>query len=390
MASTRPRLRGKAVQLWSALVAGRHETVVKTEPGDRRFSSKAWSENSYFDYLRQSYLLASRYVEELVEQAELEPGEGAHALRGPAVDRRDEPGEFRRHQSRRRSSRRSRPSGESLTRGIANLLADIAQGPHLDDRRGARSRSAATSRVTPGRGDLRERADPADPVRAAHRARSHERPLVMVPPCINKFYILDLQPENSLRALCGGAGPHGVHGVVAQHRRRSSATSPGTTTSSRASSRAIDVAREITGSDQVNALGFCVGGTLLGAALAVLARARRDAASRASRCSPRCSISRTRARSALFIDEASVAAREAAHRQRRHHAGQELACAFSCLRANDLIWPYVVNNYLKGKAPPAFDLLYWNADSDQPARARCTAGTCATPISRTSCASRAR
>src|SRR5258706_7671029 len=124
----------------------------------------------------------------------------------------------------------------------------------------------------------------------------------------------------------------------------------------------LRVAREIAKTDKVNALGFCVGGTLLGAGLAVMAAKDEDIVASATFLAAMLDFSET-GQIGLFVDEASVATREAAIGNRGILPGSELAFVFSSLRANDLIWPYVVNNYLLGGQPAAFDLLYWNADS---------------------------
>ena len=252
--------------------------------------------------------------------------------------------------------------GESLTRGLANLLGDVQQGAHQPDRRSARSRSGATSRVTPGavvfENELIQLIQYAPTT-----AEVRERPLVMVPPCINKYYILDLQPENSFVRYAVRAGAHGVHGLLAQRRAGAGHLTWDDYLEMGVLHGACAWRARSRGAEQVNALGFCVGGTLLGAALAVLAAQERRPRWRASRSSPPCSISPTPARSACS------STRRAWRRARRRSAAaascpaRELAFVFSSLRANDLVWPYVVNNYLLGGQPPAFDLLYWNADS---------------------------
>ena len=195
-------------------------------------------------------------------------------------------------------------------------------------------------------------------------AKVYERPFLLVPPCINKFYILDLQPENSLIRYLVAAGPPHLRRELAQSGRVAGGTRPGTTTSTTGAHQgdrggAGDHRRP----SQINALGFCVGGTMLGTALAVLAaRGEKPVASRRP-CSPRSSTSRDTGMLDLFIDEAFVKFREMQLGQGGLLKGQELASTFSFLRPNDLVWNYVVGNYLKGETPPPFDLLYWNSDS---------------------------
>jgi polyhydroxyalkanoate synthase len=182
----------------------------------------------------------------------------------------------------------------------------------------------------------------------------------MVPPCINKFYILDLQPENSFvaHAVASGhtvfmlswrnAGPEQGHFTWDDYLEKGVFA-------------ALQAAKEIAKSDQVNALGFCVGGTLLGAGLAVLAAKGEQAVASATFLTTMLDFSDT-GQIGVFVDEPSVASREAAIGSGGLMPGTELDRVFSSLRANDLIWPYVVNNYLKGARPAAFDLLYWNSD----------------------------
>jgi len=188
-----------------------------------------------------------------------------------------------------------------------------------------------------------------------------KRPLMMVPPCINKYYILDLQPENSFVAHAVASG-HTVFmvswrnvGPAQGHYGWDDYLELGVFS-------ALRTSREITGADKVNALGFCVGGTLLGAALAVLAAKDESLVESVTLLATMLDFTET-GPIGLFVDEASVATREATIGQDGILPGSDLAFVFSSLRANDLVWPYVVNNYLLGEAPAAFDLLYWNADS---------------------------
>jgi polyhydroxyalkanoate synthase subunit PhaC len=349
----------KQVQLWSALVAGRPETVAKAEPGDRRFSGKAWRENSYYDYLRQSYLLASRYVEELVEQAELEPA-AKERTRFAARQWLDamSPANFA-ATNPEALQQAIETQGESLTRGLANLLQDVGRGriSQTDDSAFEVGRNVAVTR-----GEVIYENELIQLIQYAPvGAEVASRPLVMVPPCINKFYILDLQPESSLvaHALASGQtvfmlswrniGPELGHLTWDDYLEKGVFT-------------ALRVAKEIAQSDRVNALGFCVGGTLLGAALAVLSEKKEDLVASATFLAAMHDF-RDTGQIGLFVDEASVAAREAAIGRGGVLPGAELAFVFSSLRANDLVWPYVVNNYLMGGRPAAFDLLYWNSDS---------------------------
>jgi len=344
-------------KLWGALLAGNKESPFDDD--DRRFAAREWRENPYFNYLRQSYLLAARYIEQVVDSAPLEPQakERARFAARQWIDAMCPANFAATNPAALRAALDSK--GESLTRGMANLVADATRGriSQTDETAFELGRNIAT---TPG--DVVFENDLVQLIQ--YRARTAEvakRPLVMIPPCINKYYILDLQPENSLVGYAVDSG-HTVFmvswrnvGPEQGHYGWDDYLELGVFTPLR-------VAREIAKSDRVNALGFCVGGTLLGAALAVLAHKKEELVASVTFLAAMLDFSET-GQIGLFVDEASVAAREATIGNGGILPGTDLAFVFSSLRANDLIWPYVVNNYLLGGRPAAFDLLYWNADS---------------------------
>lgn len=192
------------------------------------------------------------------------------------------------------------------------------------------------------------------------------RPLLTVPPCINKFYILDLQPDNSLIRYAVAEGNRVF--VVSWRNPDESVRHLGWDDYiEQGAIQAIRVAQEISGQDRINTLGFCVGGTILATGLAVLAARGEQPAASVTLLTTLLDFADNGILD-IFVDEASVRLREATlgpdspkGPQLLH--GQELATTFSFLRPNDLVWNYVVGNYLKGEAPPPFDLLYWNGDS---------------------------
>jgi len=196
-------------------------------------------------------------------------------------------------------------------------------------------------------------------------AKVYERPILFVPPCINKFYILDLQPENSLIRHAVAEG-HRVFVVSWKNAGEEIAKRTWDDYIENAAIKAITLVQEISGSPQINTLGFCIGGTILATALGVLeARGERPAASMTLLTSF-LDFSHTGILD-IFIDEGSVRMREMTIGAESAGGGsllkgQELATTFSFLRPNDLVWNYVVANYLKGETPPPFDLLYWNSD----------------------------
>lgn len=351
----------KQMQLWTSMVYGQKgdAPAISPEPGDKRFAAREWRENAYYDYLKQSYLLATRHLTELAESAELDERSKERlrfAVRQwcdamcPANFAATNPAVLRQAME---------STGESLTQGLANLIADTRKGrvSQTDESAFEVGRNLA---MTPGEvvyeNELIQliQYTPATPEVGA-------RPLVMVPPCINKFYILDLQPSNSFVRHAVEQG-HTVFmvswrnvGAEQGHFTWDDYLEKGIFT-------AFEVAREITQSKSVNALGFCVGGTLLGAALSVLAQKNQDLVASVTFLATMLDFEAP-GQVRVFIDEPTLAAREAAIGKGGILPGKDLAFAFNTLRANDLIWSYVVNNYLLGGAPAAFDLLYWNADS---------------------------
>jgi polyhydroxyalkanoate synthase len=349
----------RQTKLWSGLLSGAGEQVAAPRPGDRRFSGKEWRDNPYFSYLRQSYLLAAGYLEELVEGCELEP-QAKDRLRFAARQWIDalSPANFA-ATNPAALGQAIATRGESLTRGLANLLGDV-QKKRISQSDETGFEVGRNLGMTPGEVVLENELIQLIQYRAA-TAKVAARPLVMIPPCINKYYILDLQAENSFVAHAVASG-HTVFMVSWRNVGPEQGHLTWDDYLEKGVFSAIRAAREIAGSEQVNALGFCVGGTLLGAGLAVLAEKKQNWVASATFLATMLDFSDS-GQIGLFVDEASVAAREAAIGAGGIFPGSDLAFVFSSLRANDLIWPYVVNNYLLGEPPAAFDLLYWNADS---------------------------
>ncbi|HTL25921.1 MAG TPA: class I poly(R)-hydroxyalkanoic acid synthase [Burkholderiales bacterium] len=346
-------------RLWSALLEGKPEALAKPDAGDRRFSGREWSENRYYNYLRQSYLLAARFLNDLVESTELEPV-AKDRLRFAARQWIDAMSPANFAATNPQAIRKALESrGESLARGMANLLTDARKGriSQSDESAFEVGRNLAT---TPGavvyENDLMQLIQyaPSTP-------QVGVQPLVMVPPCINKYYILDLQPENSFVRYAVSEG-HTVFMVSWRNVGEEQGGYGWDDYLRLGIFEPLQVARAITGADRVNALGFCVGGTLLAAALAVLAERGDAKVASATYLTTMLDFAES-GQIGVFIDPQSVAAREAAIGNGGILPGTDLAFVFSALRANDLVWPYVVNNYLMGESPAAFDLLYWNADS---------------------------
>ena len=351
-------------QLWQAMLGrGAGEpapTVAASEPGDRRFSHPAWTDDAFYDYLRQAYLINAETLKRYAELVAVGDEEARRRLRFLARQYADamSPANFA-VTNPEFVIRALETQGESIRRGIANLLAD------LERRRIAMSDEAAFGvgrnlAVTPGAVVFQNEIMQLIQY-APSTERAAKRPLVIVPPCINKYYILDLQPENSFVRYAVAQGQT-VFLVSWRNPREEQGHLGWDDYLEAGVLKALAVAKAIARSAQVNALGFCVGGTLLASALAV-ARGRGE--------SPAASVTLLTTlldfsepgEIGCFVDEASVRLREETIGKGGLMRGAEFSAVFSALRANDLIWPYVVGNYLKGDTPPAFDLLYWNADA---------------------------
>jgi len=250
--------------------------------------------------------------------------------------------------------------GESLTTGIRNLIDDIGKGRiSMTDEKAFEV--GGNLAITPGAVIFENELIQVIQYKALTDTDVRERPLVMIPPAINKFYVLDLQPANSFVRYAVEQG----HTVFMVSWRNVGADQGHLTWDDYLElgiMRAIDVALSVTGADKVNALGFCVGGTMLGCAAAILAARGERKIKSLTLLTTMLDFTES-GEIGLLIDEASVASREQAIGKAGIMPGRELAFVFSTLRGNDLIWPYVVGNYLEGRQPDAFDILYWNADS---------------------------
>ena len=336
------------------------EPVVQPEPGDRRFNAPEWQESPVFDYIRQAYLLNAAYLRELVELVPTEDDKTKNRLRFVARQYIDAlaPTNFA-ATNPEFIKLAVETKGESITRGINNLIGDLEKGriSMTDESQFEVGKNLAT---TPGAVVFENRL-----IQIIQYAPTTEkvakRPLLIVPPCINKYYILDLAPENSFVRYAVEQG-HTVFLVSWRNPKAELATLTWDDYLELAPITAIEVVRKICKTDQINALGFCVGGTILTSALAVLRARGEDPVASLTLLTTLLDFSDT-GEIGLFIDENALAARETAMGKGGIMPGKELASVFSSLRANDLIWNYVANNYLKGKAPEAFDLLYWNSDS---------------------------
>ena len=341
---------------WTAALPG--AGVAAGPAKDKRFAGEAWSKDPRFDALARTYLAQTEQMRQALEAAPLDERSKAQwgfALRqltdalSPANMLVTNPEALKLAME---------TGGASLAGGLRLFTEDLARGriAMTDETAFEVGRNVGT---TPGsviyQNELIQLIQYAPATDTVHR-----RPLVIVPPCINKYYILDLQPQNSFVAHAVAQG-HTVFLVSWRNAGPGQAKLTWDDYIEHGVLRAIDVARRITKADKVNTLGFCIGGTLLASALAVRAARGEHPAASVTLLTTMLDFTDT-GEIGLLVSEPAVAAREAAIGKGGLLKGSELAQVFAALRANDLIWPYVVNGYLQGKAPPAFDLLYWNSD----------------------------
>jgi polyhydroxyalkanoate synthase len=343
-----------------------HEPEPAATPAhdDRRFTDPAWDENQLFDFIKQSYLLSARWLQATVESVDGLDERTAKKVEfytRQFVDAMAPSNFVLTNPEVLRATLES--GGENLLKGLQNVLDDLDRGKGQLAIKMTNTEAFQVGRnlaVTPGKvvyqNDLMQliQYDPTT-------EKVHERPLLIIPPWINKYYILDLREKNSFVkwAVAQGFTVFVVSWVNPDESLAEKTFSDYLLDGPMA---ALDAIAQATGEEQVNAVGYCLGGTLLACTLAYMeAKADRRIASATLFTSM---IDFTEAGElGVFIDEEQLAALEARMNERGYLEGSEMATTFNMLRANDLIWSFVVNNYLLGKEPFPFDLLYWNSDS---------------------------
>ena len=336
------------------------EPVAPTATKDSRFKGEAWAASPIFDYLRQSYLINAEYLRQMADAAPVSDGLAKNRLRfftRQFVDAMAPSNFIATNPELIKTALDTQ--GESLTNGIKNLIADMERGriSMSDNDAFEVGRNLA---ITPGTVVFENELIQLIQY-APLTEKVAKRPFLIVPPCINKFYILDLQPENSFVRYAVEQG-HTVFLVSWRNPQADQGTLTWDDYLELGPLTAIRVVREICGEKEINALGFCVGGTILSSALAVAKARGESPVASLTLLTTLLDFSDT-GEISYFVDEASVSARENTIGRGGLLSGNELNSTFAALRANDLIWQYVVGNYLKGGTPPAFDLLYWNGDA---------------------------
>ena len=344
----------QARQVWSGGLSQAPQV-----PKDRRFASENWAQNPLAAFTAAAYSLNSHALMGMAEAVQAD--EKTRQRIRFAVEQwvaAMAPSNFL-ALNPDAQKKALETKGESLSKGLQNMLQDMGKGyvSMTDESVFEVGKNVATTEgAVVYENDIFQLLE-YKPL----TEKVHERPFLLVPPCINKFYILDLQPDNSLIRYAVSQG-HRTFVISWRNPDASCAHLTWDDYIERAVIEAIGVVQEIAGAAQINALGFCVGGTMLATALAVLAARGQKPVASATLLTTLLDFSDTGILD-VFIDEAFVKSREAQMGQGGLLKGQELAATFSFLRPNDLVWNYVVGNYLKGETPPAFDLLYWNSDA---------------------------
>ncbi|MGC1699453.1 MAG: class I poly(R)-hydroxyalkanoic acid synthase [Pseudolabrys sp.] len=356
------------LDLWASAVkrmAGEQtEPVAAPDPRDKRFADPEWSQNQFFDFLKQAYLLGSQWADRLVKdaagidettrkKAEFYVKQIANAV-SPSNFVLTNPELLRETLA---------SNGENLVRGMHMLSEDIKAGQGTLKIRQSDPSMFDVGRnlaVTPGKVVFQNELMQLIQYEATTK-QVLKIPLLIVPPWINKFYILDLTPEKSFIKWCVDEGitvfvlswvnPDArlAKKSFEEYMREGAIT-------------ALDVVAKVTGEKQVHAVGYCVGGTLLSITLAYLAAKKQSRVKSATLFAAQVDFSFA-GDLLVFVDEERIKQLEAHMKEQGYLEASRMANTFNMLRSNDLIWPYIVNNYMRGKKPMPFDILYWNSDA---------------------------
>ncbi|MEX0853338.1 MAG: class I poly(R)-hydroxyalkanoic acid synthase [Bauldia sp.] len=362
------RLLGSYLALWTVslkrMMGEPAQAVARPDPRDKRFADPEWSQNAFFDFLKQLYLVTSRWAEDIaVGAVDLDPRTRQKAafyvkqivnalaptnfiLTNPEVLRET-----------------LASDGANLVRGMHMLAEDIkAGGGNLKIRHSDLSKFRLGDNLANTPGKVIHQNDLCQLIQYQAATKTVlRRPLLMVPPWINKFYILDLSPERSFIRWCVEQG-HTVFVISWVNPDEHQADKSFENYMRQGIFEALDVIGDAAGADAVNAVGYCVGGTLLAAALAHAAVTGDHRIRSATLFASQVDFTHAGDLS-VFVDEEQIERLEKKMSVRGYLEGNNMAVTFNMLRANDLIWPYVIGNYFKGREPAPFDILYWNSDA---------------------------
>ncbi len=346
------------------MMGGTVEPVASSAQGDRRFKDAAWNENVVFDYIKQSYLLTAEWMQRTVHEVEGLDDKTRRKVDFYTKQFADAVAPSNFVMTNPEVLRETIESGgENLLKGLEHLLEDLERGKGklsikmVDEDAFKIGENVAT---TPGKvvfqNDLMQLIQYTPTTETVHR-----RPLLIVPPWINKFYILDLRAKNS---FIKWAVDQGITVFIV------SWVNPDAELAAKSFEdymmegplTALDAIEQATGEREVNAIGYCIGGTLMASTLAYMAAKKDDRIKSITFFTTMVDFTEAGELS-VFIDEEQLGALEDRMNKDGYLDGRAMATTFNMLRANDLIWSFVVNNYLMGKEPFPFDLLYWNSDS---------------------------
>jgi polyhydroxyalkanoate synthase len=356
------------LKLWqqtaTRFLGGAAEKLIEAPPEDRRFRDQAWSHNTLFDFIKQSYLMTARWLHGTVNNVEgLDPRTARKVdfYTRQFVDAIAPSNFVLTNPEVLRATIESR--GENLVHGLKNLLDDLERGKgrlaiSMTDRAAFKiGENVATS---PGKivyqNELMQLIQYAPTTPTVKR-----RPLLIIPPWINKFYILDLRPRNSFVAWAAAQG-HTVFVISWVNPDERLAAKSFEDYMREGPLAALDAMALATGERTANVIGYCLGGTLLASTLAYMA-AKRDGRVKSATYFVTLVDFTEAGELSVFIDEEQINALEQRMSKKGYLEARDMSATFNMLRANDLIWSFVVNNYLLGKLPFPFDLLYWNADA---------------------------
>ncbi|MEM6461411.1 MAG: class I poly(R)-hydroxyalkanoic acid synthase [Pseudomonadota bacterium] len=331
---------------------------------DRRFSDEDWQDNAFFSFLRQAYWVTSDWADKLVKDADgLDPHirhkaqfyvkQLTNAL-SPSNFVLTNPEVYKETVAE---------NGANLARGMRMLAEDIEAGRgDLRLRQTDYSKFAVGENMAMTAGKVIAQSELCQLIQyAPSTEKVLKRPLLIVPPWINKFYILDLNPEKSFIRWAVDQG-HSVFVISWVNPDERHANKDWEAYAREGVGFALDTVEKVTGESSINTIGYCVGGTLLAASLALLAEEGDDRVASATFFATQVDFTYA-GDLKVFADADNIESIEETMKEHGYLEGSKMAMAFNMLRASELIWPYVVNNYLKGKEPMPFDLLYWNSDA---------------------------
>ncbi len=340
------------------------DPVAEPDSGDRRFKHADWDENQLFDFIKQSYLLSARWIQSTVGEVEGLDDKTAKKVdfySRQFVDAMAPSNFVMTNPEVLRTTLES--GGENLVRGLENLLTDLETGKgqlriKMTDHEAFELGDNIA--VTPGKvvyqNDLLQLIQYSPTTEQVYK-----RPLLIIPPWINKFYILDLREKNSFIKWAVGEG-FTVFIISWVNPDEELAAKTFEDYMFEGPLEVLDAIKQATGERDVNVIGYCLGGTLLSCALSYMQAKGDDRFKTATFFTTMTDFTEA-GELGVFIDEEQLSALEEKMNKKGYLEGTEMATTFNMLRANDLIWSFVVNNYLLGKEPFPFDLLYWNSDS---------------------------